>query len=950
MASGLSAWIAGPSGPVRMVAEPVLPLGEPVALGPAGARADEVRRAVDALARLVSAGGVVAAGAGVDLGSGFHSARLAGARGDQRDAVLAALRVLGLEQAGRLGDRAGFLVALFGPAATKRVGAAATRAIAEGRWAAVYLASAASDVLGPEQIEQVLALRPPEGVDLMQGPASALAEHLKRVLEVLPGPRRLELLTDLWARVAEYHAGLARRDRLLATQSRRDRVEDLGKRRKHSDDQLLMSMLPAAFTGPEPSLADIARWTPPDHYWHGRLHGLVMDALAATAMLRTAVAVADHGLMEGLARSADLLRAAEALLPAPAAAAAARKVPGLTGLPSRPGAYVRDIHRRLCGDSPRDHRFAGFVKPRLACARDFALVIMQNAGTLLVDEYLNVPDQLLRDWAGINLRSWRRSVGYTPARPPAEWGGIPFWPGHFLGDRESLAQRLAAVPGSEPSNVEVAGDLLWYAELVDALAALYGHDAARGPLGQALWFDHDPAPPAEPLSPRQESITLAVASAAQLVELGGDPPRQARAWREFADGLAASTSISEAITSEFRVPAALAAQDAATVTGTGLRFRVARSARTLAEWSDYMGNCIAGQHYVDRARAGRSVLTGLYDENELLVVNAELVPRRPAVRGWRVAEIAARFNQAPDTALERRFREWVEAVPCAAVGEAGPARPDEAPPARTVRRRPAPPLVEDAGPALSALARRAWEEVKVDDRVLEAFAALAGTAPDAALTRVRRLQPGPLADTCSHALNGGTVSLSGLWAATGVRPLRTAVAALDPALRDRFDQLSLLFDEPPLAKSLRRLVKLPAIDAAYALDRAARDVRSAIGTLALRDDPVIARALTARPAEPLLCALTIMITCSAPETSLITVAPPRAVTVPGYPSTALDDESGPWQRALTDARELGADTSAFWDQIAEHGLRAPASWLSGGDWTALWSRAHRSRHAPSATG
>lgn len=565
---------------------------------------------------------------------------------------------------------------------------------------------------------------------------------------------------------------------------------------------------------------------------------------------------------------------------------------------------------------------------------------MQNAAVLLMDESLNVPDQVLRHWAGSDLRRWRRSVGYTRARPPDEWDGIPFWPGHFLAHRESLSQRLAAVPGSDASDVEVAGDLLWYAELVDALAALYGHDAARGPLGQGLWFDHDPTLPAEPLSPRQDSITLAVARAAQLIELGGDPPKHARAWREFAEGLASSTSISEAITSEFGVPAPLAALDGTTVTGTGLRFRVARSARTLAEWSDYMGNCIAGQHYVDRARAGRSALTGLFDENEVLVVNAELVPRRPAVRGWRVAEIAARFNQAPDAALERRFSEWVETVPCAAVGEVGLVRPDEVPPARTGRRRPVPRLVEVVGPALSALARRAWE-AKVDDRVLEAFAALTGTAPDAALTRVRRLQPGPLADSCSRALNDGTVSLSGLWAATGVRPLRTAVAALDPALRDRFDQLSLLFDEPPLAKSLRRLVKLPAIDAAYALDRAARDVRSAIGTLAIRDDPVIARALTVRPAEPLLCALTIMITCSPPETGLLTVAPPRTVTVPGYPSTTLNDESGPWQRALTDARELGADTSTFWDQIEEHGLLAPASWLSGGDWTALWSRAHR---------
>ena len=84
-----------------------------------------------------------------------------------------------------------------------------------------------------------------------------------------------------------------------------------------------MSLLRASVIDPEPSLADAARWRPPDHYWRNRLDGLVLDALAATALLRTAVAVADLGLEEGLARSAALLRAAETLLPAPAAAQAA---------------------------------------------------------------------------------------------------------------------------------------------------------------------------------------------------------------------------------------------------------------------------------------------------------------------------------------------------------------------------------------------------------------------------------------------------------------------------------------------------------------------------------------------------------------------------------------------------------------------------------------------------
>jgi hypothetical protein len=87
--------------------------------------------------------------------------------------------------------------------------------------------------------------------------------------------------------------------------------------------------------------------------------------------------------------------------------------------------------------------------------------------------------------------------------------------------------------------VEVVGDLLWYADMLDALAALHGHSAtAQGPLGFGFpWLDHDPTPAPEPLSPRRDSITLAVSSAAQLVAIGGVPPGRARAWREFTDGL-----------------------------------------------------------------------------------------------------------------------------------------------------------------------------------------------------------------------------------------------------------------------------------------------------------------------------------------------------------------------------------------------------------------------------
>ncbi|WP_433334447.1 hypothetical protein [Spirillospora sp. CA-294931] len=898
------------------------------------AGADEVRSAVAELRRLVGDGGVVAAGAGVELGGGFRSARLDGARGDQRDAVLAALRVLGLEGAGRLGERGGFLVALFGPSVTRRVGAAAARAIGEGRWAALHLASAASDVLGPEQLERVLALEAPDGgVMIPGGQPSALATRLRQVLEPVARPRRLELILDLWERVLEHHAGLAVRERRLATQGRRDRFCDIVARRRHHEDEALVRRLRAAYGGEEPTLADAARWTPPYGHWYGLLQDLVEDALAATALLRTAAAVADHGFEDGLTRSTELLRVAVRDLSAVGLQEAKRRVPGMTGLPPRPVVYVHDIVRALESGTPKA-KLAGLVRQRLAIARDYALVVIRTAEHLL--DAPQVPEGVLRDWAVYRLPYWRKEAGYT--RPPEEWGGIPPW----SNGAEPLAQRIADLPRTPVAEVENVGDLLWYVDLVDALARLYGHDLARPMPGTgAPWFDHDPPPPdTGPLTPKLDSVTLAVSGAAQLVALGGVPPKGAKTWTSFTEGLQAGTAIAAALTGGFAVPAPIAALDGTLVEGTRLRVRVARDARTLAEWSEYMGNCIAGPYYLDDARAGRCGLAGLYDEGGFLIANADLRPLRPATRGWRLDEIAVRFNETPAPELDAAVRAWAATIPGVAPAVTEVVA-DEPPPDAPARPRPRPRLVEDAGPAIGALARQAWDAVAPE--VVETFAVVAGTPQDAALTHLRRLGPEAVPGLCRDALESGAVGFQRLWTASGTRPMRDALDALDPELRERFDQLPLLLTEPPLPKTLRKLVKAPAIADAFGLDLAARRVRAALGRLAREDHPAIARALARGTTEPMLCALTVMINCRAPGIPLMPVAGRRIVTVPGYPVTSLKDENGPWQRAFPDARELGADTEAFWPAIAAAGLRVPVSWLSAGGWPALWSRAHSRR-------
>ncbi|MFB8001386.1 hypothetical protein [Nocardia sp. NPDC056000] len=118
--------------------------GAAVVLGDKNSPAAAVLAARESLTELIGTGGITVAGAGIDLGAGFVSARLAGTGGDRRDAVLAALRILGMDDARRIGERTATLVALFGVTATKPVGAEAERAIAEGRWAALTLASACS--------------------------------------------------------------------------------------------------------------------------------------------------------------------------------------------------------------------------------------------------------------------------------------------------------------------------------------------------------------------------------------------------------------------------------------------------------------------------------------------------------------------------------------------------------------------------------------------------------------------------------------------------------------------------------------------------------------------------------------------------------------------------------------------------------------------------------------
>ncbi|MEV0296010.1 hypothetical protein [Nocardia sp. NPDC050710] len=897
--------------------------GAPIVLGPVDAGPDRVAAARAELSALMAVGGVVIAGAGVDLGDGFRSARLAGATGDRRDAVCAALRVLGLAGAGRLGDRAATLVALFGVAATKPVGAAAESAIAQSRWAALELASAAADVLGPEQLEQILALRISDGTEpLPAGAPSALAENLRRVLEPYPRRRRLTLLTDLWQQVDARHRAARDRARLLASQDL-DIVEELSERYRRFDEEAVIQL---AQDGAEPlTVAAAVRFVPTwDHFWKHLVVRLFQDAVAATVLLRAAIAVHEHGVQAGMERVRDQIAAASELFLKSDIQAARKRVGDQSPLAARPICAVRELDMWL-RRGQTDHRsFEHLVRKRLATALAYGTVVNTACHDLLCRSPWNIwPDS----WDLPDLRTWRAAVGYTETRPPADWSQRP-----LVSDRD--LRPLGARLDADPEATELAADMVWYADLADALVQIRAPESARIEYGYVFHFDADPAPlPPEPLTPRLDSIPLAVAGAAQLLALGATAPARCKTWAQLCEGLMASGAVTQALISEFEVPDALLAADGSTLPGTDVRIQVARTAGRLAEWSDYMGNCIAGPWYQDEARDGRSVLIALRDPEDTVLVNAEL---RAAGAGWHVNEIRGRFNDDPDPALDREFRRWVRELRAA-----DPEVDTELVvlPASPGRRRSAPDGVRELGPHLLRAIRRSTVDT---DACLTVLAALVGRDDPhpKTLTTLRRAGTDRLARICVAALDARTVSLPELWSVTDTRPLAAAVTAMDPQSVARYPRLRRLSDDAPLpSKALRALIEEPEIAIARSMDIVAIRLRRVLGGLAVDDHPAMAPAVVRDPRAEVLCPLVVAITCAGGSAGTVSITEPRADTVPGFPASTLSDPDGPWQRTWPAAAELGATTERFWAQVAETGVLVPASWLIARGWPGLWNRA-----------
>jgi hypothetical protein len=931
-------WVATADGPRPLTGDDDVPPGAPVAVGPAGASAGDP---TGALVALVAAAGVEAAGAGVDLGGGFRSARLAGARGDRRDAVLAALRGLGPGAGDRLGERAAVLVALFGPAATRPVGAAAGAAIEDGRWAAVHLASAASDLLGPEQVQQVLGWDAPDGVDpVPHGSPSTLGEHLSAVLGPIARPRRLRLLRGLWDAVCDHQVAALRIARRQRTQSRRSLLNDMRERREAHEERVVLRLMTGA--GREPTLAGAARWVPGQWVFAELLSRSVADALAATALLRATEAMADHGAHAGLHRCRDVLVAADRWLPPAQRQEVSRRAPGH---PPRPGYYVADLVRALGRDLP-EPRLAAHAAQRLAVARDYGLLVLEAVRALLheiVGIGFDPRHTHLHSWANETLHAWRAAAGYV--RPPSQWAQPPLF-GDLLG-LAPLADR------GEPASEEVVADLLWYGDLADTLARFAGHEAAIIEFGPAYpYVDPDPHAEPDPLRPAPASVPLAAAGAAQLVSLGGRVPERPRDWAQLVDGLLAAQALIEADTGAFPLPEPFPALHGTPLPGTDLRVEVARDPGVLARWAAYMGNCIAG--YAPDARRGRCLLIALVGPDGHPVANLDLRPAGAPGATWRVAELAGRFNAEPDPALAATVRTWVRGIrPPADPGAHtdAPAATSEPARPRVVRHRERRLREDCAAPLAAAVAAALFQPSTADAlELLRDIAAPAPADPLLALTTLRRAGAERLTAVVRAALGddraaaGRRIGLARLWAATGARPAATALAGLDPDLRDRYPALTRFAQPAPLPGALRALSRLPEIAPARSMDLVALRLRAALGRLVRAGDPVLADAVATGATTDALCALVTAITAWGDVSGTVAVTGTRQAAVPGFPASSLADPDGPWQRARTGAAELGAPVDAFWDEVGAHGLLVPAGWLGAGGWPVLWQRAAHQTH------
>ena len=908
--------------------------GAPVVVGPADARRADVDRARREAQHLLADGGALVAAAGVDVGGGFRTARLEGGGETRREAVLAAAELLGPDGLARIGSRDSVLVALFGTRATKRVGAAAVDALAGDSRAALRLAVAASDVLGPEQLEQVLRFEAPAGMDpLPQGTTGLLSSQLTTILAPYPARRRLALVRSLWEEVVAWPQSAAARGRAHRRGFSSTAGDELLKEVREADDRWWRQQASCQLAD-RSDAASLLRWVPGPAVWAAGLQRAYQECVAAAVLVRTAVAAevdpVEDAVLAHLAQLAfagsahvhDLENRVEAVdrvvRPSGVAADRAWCLAGLVFLASKPS-RVSSMYE------------PAWLAGHLHDTCELAVAVLKSSVDL-INAVRGIP---IAPGDPAVMLEWRRLAGF--GRDPHVW-----W--DAIDGHPPLGTRLE--DGGDPALVERIEDALWLADLADVVNWWFGQEAVTLGVQDYAWVDVDPVEPDPDLRvPSAESVALAVAGAAQLVAVGAQPGARPATWPALIADLVADAErlgLDEKLT----VPGDVTTWEGKVLPGTELGVQVARSAKQLTGWGNYMGNCIAG--YASEA-SRRFALVALRDGSGRLVANVS-VHRRGA--RWQVGQALARFNEPLAPELDELIVRWAHEL---RVPDAGPARaPVPAPRGPRPRgegRRQRPAPRRDALLRASTALGETIGELHADPRtgwardVVCPIAAELGWAGDAdqlgpfvAMARLRR--PGPLAEAIGRALDAG-VPLAELWEATASRPLAEAVERLpelEPDLRRLVGAAV-----PP---SLRLALRDPRVSGARTVDLAAWRLRVALFELLAAGDARLDRAVAARPHTGFVAAAALTLTAAqesgGDRHERIPVAPDGSL--PGRPRTTLAGAGSPWTDALLPAQELGVTPARLDEVLADapgRHLLVPAAWTAPRGWSAFWGRAHR---------